>query len=306
MDSFGFQWHVTDRCPGKCRHCYQNRFDGGTELSLDALKGIADDIMESLAGVPVTINVTGGEPLLYPGLFGLMEHLSSFDNLEELNIITATYGMDLSVIEKLKSIPKLTSVKVSLESDDPSINDDIRGRGYFDMASRNIKMLAGAGLPVMVIATLGKHNYRSVEGLCALAAGLGASGVIFERFVPVPGSRGMGLSGMALTSSEWDDILAAIIRAAGAGSEISIDDLLPYKAFCIEIEVGSIRSRFPVLGAPCCLGASSMALMPDGTVYPCRRFPEPIGKLPDDSMDGILDMLGRYSSHQQKCFDFGF
>jgi hypothetical protein len=49
-----------------------------------------------------------------------------------------------------------------------------------------------------------------------------------------------------------------------------------------------------------------MALMPDGTVYPCRRFPLPVGKLPDDKMEKILAELGGYSSSPQRCFEFGF
>jgi MoaA/NifB/PqqE/SkfB family radical SAM enzyme len=247
--------------------------------------------------VPVTINVTGGEPLLYKGLFELMEHLSSFDNLEELNIITAAYGMNRSAAEKLKSVPKLASVKVSLESHDPQINDNIRGSGHFETASRHIKMLAGAGMPVIIMATLGRHNYRSTEGLCSLAPALGASGVILERFVPVPESRGSELSSMALVSAEWDHILNSVARIAG---DISADDLRPYKAFWIDVNTGAVS------GAPCCLGPSSMALMPDGTVYPCRRYPRPVGNLPEDSLDKIISKLKRYSSRPQRCFDFGF
>jgi MoaA/NifB/PqqE/SkfB family radical SAM enzyme len=246
--------------------------------------------------VPVTINLTGGEPLLYQGLFGLTEHLSSFDNLEELNIITATYGMDRPTVEKLKSVRKLTSVKVSLESHDPRINDNIRGSGHFETASRHIKMLADAGISVIIMATLGKHNYHSVEGLCSLVADIGASGVIFERFVPVPESLGSELSSMALVSAEWDHILNSIASIAG---DIAVDDLRPYKAFWVDVNTGSVS------GAPCCLGPSSMALMPDGTVYPCRRYPRPVGKLPGDLLDSILSKLVGYSSNPQRCFDFG-
>ena len=39
--AFGFQWHVTDRCNLRCRHCYQHRFDDGADLPLAALTAIA-------------------------------------------------------------------------------------------------------------------------------------------------------------------------------------------------------------------------------------------------------------------------
>jgi len=50
-----------------------------------------------------------------------------------------------------------------------------------------------------------------------------------------------------------------------------------------------------------------MALMPDGAVYPCRRVPAPVGKLPGDGMGRILAALKcECSPAQQRCFDFGF
>lgn len=301
---FGFQWHITDRCAGGCRLCYQADFDGASELHIDTLKRIADCIMTVLADTQVSVNVTGGEPLLYPhgGVFELMAHLSTFDNLDELNIITSTHGLDQIVIDKLKSIPKLTSVKVSLESHDPPINDDIRNRGHFDTATRNIRALAGSGLPTVVMATLSRRNYESVEGLCRLSAEMGAAGIILERYVPL--GRGADLAESVLTSREWREIAAAVIRVANI--DASIDDLLPYRAFRIDMPNGMLGDDCEVSGAFCNLGASSMALMPDGTVYPCRRVPIAIGKLPDDGITRILTLLNGYSSTPQLCFGFDF
>jgi MoaA/NifB/PqqE/SkfB family radical SAM enzyme len=265
-------------------------------------------------GGAVSVNVTGGEPLLYQchhtnnhygrDVFELMSHLSTFDNLGELNIITSTYRMDDLVIDGLLAVSKLTSVKVSLESHDQLINDRIRGSGHFEMVARNIRRLAQAGLRVIVMATLGKYNYRSVKGLCALAAELGAGGVMFERFVPL--GRGAGLEDSVLTSREWTDVLRAICQVADMDADTSINDLLPYKAFLIDMPRGATGEECSVSGAPCCLGPSSMALMPDGTVYPCRRVPVAVGKLPDDGMERIFNLLDGYSSVQQRCFEFDF
>jgi len=292
---FGFQWHITDRCSGRCAHCYQSD-SAGAELPVAALKDIADCVMSAVSG-PVTVNVTGGEPILYQyrgrgrGVFELMEYLSSFDNLGELNIITSTLGMDSDVIPDFLSLPKLDYIKVSLESSDSLINDRIRGAGHYKMALENIRELTGAGLRVILMTTLSRLNYQSVTGLCELAEKLGVRGVIFERFVPI--GRGADMRDSVLTPPHWREILAAIADI----SDVSVDDLRPYKAFWVDGD--------SVSGAPCCLGPSSMALMPDGTVYPCRRVPVPVGKLPEDSMEHILAVLNRYSSTSEKCFDFG-
>ena len=301
---FGFQWHITDRCAGGCKHCYQAAFDGASELPIDTLTRMADCIMTELADARVGVNVTGGEPLLYQrgGVFELMSRLSAFDNLDELNIITSTYGLDQSVIDRLKSIPKLTSVKVSLESHDPSVNDGIRGSGRFDMVTRNIRALAASGLPVVVMATLSQRNYESVEGLCRLSADMGAAGIILERYVPL--GRGAVLADSVLTAREWRDIAAAVIRVANI--DAAADDLLPYRAFRIDMPDGTLGDGCEASGAFCNLGPSSMALMPDGTVYPCRRVPTAVGRLPDDGMARILSILDGYSSAPQQCFNFDF
>jgi len=289
---FGFQWHITWRCAGRCKHCYQSGTENDAELTVDALKHIADGIMGAVSG-PVTINITGGEPLLYQGFHEVMAYLSEFDKLGELNIITSTSGMDRQTIRDLKALPKLAYVKVSLESHDPLINDSIRWSGHYAMTLGNIRKLADAGLRVIVMTTLSKQNYQSVASLCALAESLGTHGVIFERFVPL-GRGAATMRDSVLTAKEWREVLSAITSIAG----METGELSPYKAFWVD--------GATVSGAPCCLGPTSMALMPDGTVYPCRRVPTLAGKLPDDGMERILGMLNGYSSTPQKCFDFDF
>jgi MoaA/NifB/PqqE/SkfB family radical SAM enzyme len=276
-------------------HCYQSGTESDVELTVDALKHIADGIMGAVSG-PVTINITGGEPLLYQGphgVFDLMAYLLEFDKLGELNIITSTSGMDRQTIRDLKALPKLAYVKVSLESHDSLINDSIRWPGHYAMTLGNIRKLADAGLRVIVMTTLSKQNYQSVAALCALAESLGTHGVIFERFVPL-GRGAATIRDSVLTAKEWWEVLSAVAGIAGAET----GELSPYKAFWVD--------GATVSGAPCCLGPTSMALMPDGTVYPCRRVPTPVGKLPDDGMERILGALNGYSSTPQKCFDFDF
>ena len=297
-NGFGFQWHITNRCAGNCAHCYQSDFDGTDELEPDALKNIADKIMPAVPG-PVTVNITGGEPLLYRydgthhGVFDLMAYLGGFNNIGELNIITGTMGMSDKTVSDLKALPKLDYVKVSLESHDRQINDGIRRAGHYGMTLANIQSLVDAGLRVVIMTTLSRQNYRSVAGLCDLAESLGTHGVIFERFVPL-GRGAAEMGGSVLSAKEWPEVLGAIAGIAG----VTAGELLPYKAFWV--------NGGAVSGAPCCLGSGSMALMPDGTVYPCRRVPVPVAKLPDDRMEHILGVLGGYSATPQRCFGFGF
>ncbi len=52
--------------------------------------------------------------------------------------------------------------------------------------------------------------------------------------------------------------------------------------------------------AECNLGASSMALMPDGSVQPCRRLPVVVGNLANEPLGQIRRRLERFSPSRVK------
>ncbi len=102
---FGFQWHLTDRCNLRCVHCYQDAFDGSRELPPAALRRLADRVFGALAPRPVSVNLTGGEPLLLPGFFNLVAHLHGFANLAEAHIITNGTVADDDTLARIAASP---------------------------------------------------------------------------------------------------------------------------------------------------------------------------------------------------------
>jgi radical SAM protein with 4Fe4S-binding SPASM domain len=136
--------------------------------------------------------------------------------------------------------------------------------------------------------TLSRRNAASIADLLALARDRGASGVIYERFVPL--GRGLGMSGDLLGPPEWRAALHAIAVAAGVDAEP--EDLLPYRAFWVETRPDAAE---PLRGALCNLGRDSMCLMPDGTVYPCRRLPAAVGNVLGEPFEAIRERLAAYA-----------
>lgn len=281
--TFGFQWHLTDRCNLRCAHCYQEGYTSQGEQSLDALKDAADRIFAAIPDRAVSVNLTGGEPLMFPGLLGLIEHLHSFPVLEEVAIITNGTVVTDEIIEGLKAFPRVSCLKVSLESGDAGTNDRVRGPGTLSCVLRNIPQLRRAGKSIVLITTLARYNLASLEGLVRLARDEGLDGVIVERFVPL--GQGRGLADQALGPEDWGAASQAMARMGGDDNDSS--DLLPFRAFWVSMEPCADTLR----GALCNLGDESMALMPDGTVYPCRRFPMAVGNVFSEPFEGILARL---------------
>ncbi|KMQ51907.1 radical SAM domain protein [Chitinispirillum alkaliphilum] len=290
IDCFGFQWHITNRCDQKCIHCYGEDFSSEKDPEIQTLIDISDLIFKSLAPGSVTVNVTGGEPLLYSDIFPFLNHLSSFSNLQELNLITNALDLSDLTIESLVGAG-LSSVKVSFESHLPKVNDSIRGSGHFEKVQQNIMRLKQAGLPVILMVTLGDWNFDSVSGLIDFAARRNIDAVIFERYVPL--GRGNKLAGGVLSATQWTAVINAIIEETGVGN--SVQELLPFRAFRVDTLNWEDGGKERLSGAFCNLGPESMALMPDGTVFPCRRLPIAIGTLPTQNIKEIISALGQFS-----------
>jgi len=286
MKTFGFQWHLTDRCNMRCAHCYQEGFASDGEQGLETLKAAAGRIFAALPDRRVSINLTGGEPLLLPILFDLIEHLHTYPTLDEVNIITNGTVASDDVIKGIGSFPRVSTLKVSLESADAKINDRIRGEGNLSCVRENIASFRRAGKSIVLMMTLSRFNLASLEDTVRWSREAGMDGVIVERFVPL--GLGRGFANQALLPQDWESALHAIARASGIG--VDPETLLPFRAFWLSM--GPCAN--PLRGALCNLGGESMALMPDGTVYPCRRFPIVVGNILNEPFEGILKRLEAY------------
>src|SRR4030065_1599223 len=79
--NFFIQWHLTERCNLRCRHCYQGR-KRIPEMTPDEVKQEIDGADEMFQAwekeygilVSPSVHFTGGEPFLYKGLWDVLSH----------------------------------------------------------------------------------------------------------------------------------------------------------------------------------------------------------------------------------------
>ena len=144
-DSFHIQWHITNLCNLRCQHCYQYDFSRENDLDWTGLKRVADNFLITIKEWDKTacIHLTGGEPLLKPELFPLLEYLDQNPLIDELGIITKGLLFDQETIKKLSAFPKLKKIKISLDGVDEETNDSIRGRGNFSKVIQNLSRVRG-------------------------------------------------------------------------------------------------------------------------------------------------------------------
>lgn len=275
-DEFYFQWHLTERCNWACKHCYQNG-NGSVELPLSGLVEIADKMEQAVMkwGKEATVSLTGGEPFLRrEDLHEIMARLDSSDAFAFYDILSNGSLISEREGDRLSKHLKLRRVQVSLEGATAETNDEIRGRGSFDSIMAAIQILRAHGIDVAVMMTITRKNKNEVPALVKLLGEMNVQALAIERFIPE--GIGIGLKELMLDSQELCELYERIYKTAIDNSPIRI--LLYRPLFAL------VGRDDPTVGALCSAGNNALTIMPDGTVYPCRRLPIPMGNVLTDGL----------------------
>jgi radical SAM protein with 4Fe4S-binding SPASM domain len=142
---------VTTRCNGKCRHCFAQ---AGVSTTVSLAPGVAKNIItEGYHTDYRQLHITGGEPLLWDGLFEALDF--AFD-IGYQNITMNTNGRLLTgkIARRLAAYEGL-SISVSLEGP-LALHDRIRGEGTYRPAVRGIDIALDAGIDLAIFSVAGK------------------------------------------------------------------------------------------------------------------------------------------------------
>jgi radical SAM protein with 4Fe4S-binding SPASM domain len=216
-----------------------------------------------------------------------------------LGIITNGLLFNEDVIHRLSTFSKLRKIKVSLDGPDEETNDSIRQEDTFNKAIKNISLIKKrSSFEIILMFTVMRRNFKSLPAFFKLSQELGADGFIIERFIPW--GRGRERMDEVLSKEEWRELTETLLNL------FSIDEkntLLPYQAF----QVNFNGEEPELLGAPCVIGRDGLCIMPEGIVFPCRRFPIPIGNLMNESLkeiwksSSLLDQLRKKKNLKGRC-----
>jgi radical SAM protein with 4Fe4S-binding SPASM domain len=283
-DTFHFQWHITNLCNLRCRHCYQENFSKRNDLDWKRLKRISENVLSTLKEMDQTacFHLTGGEPLLKPELFPLLQELDQQPIVEELGIITNGLLIDEEMMRRLSEFPKLKKIKISLDGADAEVNDSIRSRGTFDQVIKNLLLIKKEDrFETIFMFTVMKRNFKTLPSLFQLSQDLGMDGLIIERFIPL--GKGKDLIKEVLDKDQWKELIGTLLTYFSI--QMEPEDVFSYQAFQVSFD----GEKPELLGAPCVLGMDGLCIMPEGNVFPCRRFPISIGNLLDTPLKQIWE-----------------
>ena len=236
-NNFHIQWHITDLCNLRCRHCYQDSYTPDRDLGKVELFKIADNIIETmkLQGKKLTISLTGGEPFLKKELWDLLYYLSGSEFVSEISIITNGTLVD-KYTEQLKSFPKLRQMLVSLDGVTPEVNDDVRGKGVFGKVTDNLLLLKREGFKTFVMYTVLRRNINQARRLLPFSKEYSLDGFILERFIPLGQSGNFRKE--LVSSEELRMLYSDIFQQAGIDF---FQEAVQYHALKAELSGGDVE-----------------------------------------------------------------
>lgn len=256
-------FEITRMCNLRCKHCYS---DSGTErdkkLTFEEIKKLIDD----LASIGVfNIMLTGGEPLLHPNIFDIIEYIQ----LKPMSVMLFTNGTLITkeIVEMLKDT--ILSLAVSIDGAVPETHDRYRGvKGSFADTVRAINMAKAAGIKVRGNVSIHKGNLNEIVGIIELLKELRVDDY---HMLPISFTGRSEPSDIFVTPQEYVKVLKKIKQ--------------------YEKEHGELKKKYPYSPAltNCGIGVNSLAVRSNGVVVPCPQFPDEVS-LGNVRKDSIADI----------------
>ena len=261
-------WEVTKACNLRCIHCHASSGKPNPdEMTTEEAKRFIDQ----LARVDEfrMLVYTGGEPLVRPDIFELMEH-SRTAGLVNVLATNATLITE-EVAFRLREVG-VAGVAVSLDSCDADVHNRIRrSPEAFAKALEGMRNVRKAGMLLQVNTTAMEHNFDTLLDLIDLANEKGSSIMLMYQLVPV--GRGGEIGTATLDVKANEKLLRYLAEQQRHISTIVEPVAGPqYWPFLMERE-GKTGARW-MKGASrvfhgCAAGRGFVYIKPNGDIWPC-------------------------------------
>ncbi|MGD2248139.1 MAG: radical SAM protein [Candidatus Methanofastidiosia archaeon] len=273
---------LTNACNLSCLHCAN---DSGNPYPDELTTQEILDLIDTLHTMGVTrVVFTGGEPLLHPDLYTIINHAK-----EQPMIVDIFTNSTLITEEHCKKFAELGVRKIatSIDSIHDEVHDTFRGqKGALNQALKGINLLLKAGFPVRVSISLSQLNIDHYVDMIKYLADMGLTDY---QVAPVKYS-GRGRKDMEVSVEEYYTAL--------------VDE---YK-YLKEERPEDIPEMFEMDG--CGIARDGIFIKADGTVLPCHGCPKimAVGNVKDKNLitlwntDETLEMYRQMKPrHDDMC-----
>ena len=288
---FSFQWHITDECDQRCKHCYI--FSAGDHTCLKSMtwSQMEDtfynclDFCEVYGRTPY-FYITGGDPILHPNFWRLLSLIKEHDI--RFTIMGNPFHLNDQVCMELKGYG-CEKYQLSLDGLRET-HDWFRKPGSFDCTLEKIACINKAGIRSVIMTTVSKTNRMEVPGIIDEVVKAGANVFAFSRYVPSGGDLDT-----SMTAQEYRELLAICDKkfkeyeAKGCKTYFNKKDHL---WTLYEYETGEFKipknAKDGMIYGGCNCGNCHITILPTGDIYACRRVADSkVGNVFEDRLADV-------------------
>jgi radical SAM protein with 4Fe4S-binding SPASM domain len=273
---------VTRRCDHACVHCYNfwRRPDRPLHEPVGVLRALLARVLDQVVCSDVTLS--GGEPLLYTDLDGLIADLE--DRRVRVTLVTNGRQLDRQRAAILVD-GGVALFELPLLSHRRQLHDRLSGApGSFDAAVAALTTLRTLGASAVAVFVATRENLADIRGTLELAFALGARGVMVNRYNAGPQTPDQ----VRRLMPRPGELARALRIADRVGGELGlpVSCSIPVMPCLVDLgEFTHLRFGFCAAGT----AAAYPTLDASGDVRPCNHSPTVLGNGWREPMAAILD-----------------
>ena len=270
---FSFQWHITDDCDQRCKHCYIFSENNCKALDFMSWEQIKDTFFNCLDFCKVYdrlpyFYITGGDPILHPNFWELLNLLKKHEI--GFTILGNPFHLNDDVCRGLKA---LGCEKYQLSIDGMrETHDWFRKPGSFDITLEKLDCIKSAGIRAVVMTTVSGTNIKEIPDIIDTVAGR-ADVFAFARYCPTSGEKDTNIDPLRYRGLlELCDKKFKEYEAQGCATYFNKKDhlwtLYEYETGAFKIPENADKD---MIYGGCNCGNCHLTILPNGDVYACRR-----------------------------------
>ncbi len=319
MEYFAFQWHITDECDQRCKHCYifAEGHPALIETPWERLVSTLDNICrmaERMNRAPY-LYITGGDPILHRRFWDLLEMVHARGI--PFTLMGNPFHLTSEVCRRMHA---LGCRKYQLSLDGlRETHDRFRKPGSFDATLAAIKTIREAGMHCAIMSTISAANIDEIPDLIDIIVANKADIFAFGRYCPTSEDKVKGQSdkiqgtkeGMAghvepLRYREFlDKCWHKFEQYKDSETTFNLKDHL-WTLYLYERGLWTIPDNLDLVTIydGCNCGNCHFTISADGRLMACRRFESYVGSVAEDMYDVYHgDKMNAYREHErfEKC-----
>ena len=305
---FSFQWHITDECDQRCKHCYIFSEDSCKNLdSMDwnQMKKTFDnclDFCRAYSRKPY-FYITGGDPILHPDFWKLLGLLKEDDI--PFTILGNPFHLDDEVCQKLREYG-CEKYQLSLDGMKET-HDWFRKPGSFDITLEKIACIKKSGIRAVIMTTVSGTNIGEIPDIIDTVVEHRADVFAFVRYCPTSEEKNVGIEPLRYRKLLEDcDRKFKEYEAAGCETYFNKKDHLwtLYQYETGEFRIPQTAEEGMIYGG-CNCGNSHLTILPTGDIFACRRVQNSkVGNVFKDSITNVwTGRMEQYRDYKkfEKC-----